>query len=171
MLENYRPITLLLSLGAFCVLGCGDHSAQQDPCGVAIPEGRLPHGWRLVPESKMPLSCKTPWRVKNPLLLEGPAAREIDVGGQPTVASRVWAVIYENGDDYIDIFCLKYLSPEQASAEYRTFTSEGESSEELLVGMLKASDDTIVVMIIEVHNECPSREFFVKHFDSIAVPK
>lgn len=172
MLDNSRFFTLLLGWGMFCVLGCGQggarHDQQQGPCAAVIPDERLPAGWRLLPTSEMPPIDKTPWWVKNPQVLEGSAARQVDVNGQPTTASRVWAVIYENDDNRIPIFCFSYSSPEQASAEYRVFTAGGTSSEEL-IGMPRGREDTIVIMHIPA--ACPDRGFFVAHFESVAKPQ
>jgi len=85
--------------------------------------------------------------------------------GQPTTASKIWAVIYGKEDYRVVIFCFIYPTAEKASSEYRALMRDKPSTEEFY-GLLKDRKDA--VMYIHISSDCPDREFFVKHFEAVA---
>ena len=141
---------------------------MQNEC-TAIIQGRdLPAGWALLPVSEMPPIDKTPWWVTNPQVLEGTACKQIDVGGEPSRASRIHASIYEKQECRVTAFCFVYSSADQASTDFRTLT-QGEPSDEDFVGFVKGALHTLVVM--NIPSDCPDRDFFVQHFKDVADPR
>jgi hypothetical protein len=150
-------------------LGCSDKKkdGMQETCAAFIPPNSLPPGWLMLPTSEMPPVDKTPWWVRNPQLLEGDATRQIDIDGQPTAASKIWAVIYGKELERVFITCFIYPSEKEASTEYLAILKDA-SPTETLPGMLKDQRDTIVIM--QLPPDFPDREFFVQHFESVVKP-
>ncbi len=153
------------SVGALSGCNSGGAENMQNECEALISPDDLPTGWMILPTSEMPPIDKTPWWTKNPQLLEGSAVRQVDLEGQPTRASRIWAVIYGKEDYRVAIFCFIYSTAEETSAEYRAVTRERPSPEEFF-GVLK--DRTDALMVMNLPSDCPDREFFVKHFEAVA---
>ena len=161
-----RTCFAILLIGAAVAGGCG--AGPESPCAV-IPADRLPAGWSLLPAGEMPPICKTPWWVRNPQVVTGPAVRQIEIlPGRPTTASSLRAAIYGKGDDRVVVFCFRYPSPAQAAAERRAIV-EAEPTPEMRFGLAKGSPSTLVGM--HVPESCSGREFFLSWFRSAVEPE
>lgn len=145
--------------------GCASEGGDIGVGGEVVIGQKLPDGWQLVPKSQLPTSCKMPWWVENPIVMEGQAAR--DAVGVPERMSKLVGVMYAKDGWNAGMICIVYQDAAAASAEWQTMKDSPDDLKRR-VGFLNGRDDALVILHMEMPDDCPDRKFFEDYFSRIA---